>query len=70
MCVCVVIMFQYKYLHKIMSVAVYVGDCFLNVQTWLPTLYMYLARGQYAQTPRLYPVLLKEPWVNLFVARA
>ena len=24
----------------------------------------------YAQTPRLYPALLKEPWVNLFVAQA
>ena len=23
-----------------------------------------LTLGQYAQTPRLYPVLLKEPWVN------
>ena len=27
-------------------------------------------RGEYTQTPRLYPVLLKEPWVNLFVAQA
>ena len=30
----------------------------------------HIARGQYAQTPRLYSVLLKEPWVNLFVAQA
>ena len=30
----------------------------------------HIARGHYAQTLRLYPVLLKEPWVNLFVAQA